>query len=1216
MMKLDKPFLVAPNPRPESHLEGSVLPDAQARQEALNPEVSYVIEAPAGSGKTGLLIQRYLRLLAHDNVTSPEQVLAITFTQKATEEIRQRVLSHLTRAASPELHPTQDDFDRTTRLLASAVLERDRQLAWNLLASPSRFNVRTIDSVCAEIARSLPVVSASGGATSPTTNQQRLYLEAARRTLLQLGGSDAALDSSLRTLVLHRDGNLEDCEKLIAEMLKCRDQWGSLVPLSAESLTEESLEQELRPRLERSLELVICSTLSHLCNNCPIPLLKQLATLGSEFATRPPYKELPHRLSICLDKHRPPQAVASDLDHWHALLHLLVPKTDSNWRRGFNGNHLYFERTTADRDKLNSLVQDFREHNHLLDIINRVRSLPPARYSPQQWTILKALFRVLQRALLELQLVFAQHGTCDFSEVSLLAMHALNRDDGPADLSSAWGMKLQHLLVDEMQDTSTSQYHLLELLTQSWDGHSQTVFLVGDPKQSIYLFRQARVERFLRMMHSRTLGDLRLQLLRLTANFRSRPALVETFNEDFSRIFTAQPEDGDDTIGYTRAIAVRKPAPSSAISPIFNWHIQILPAEPDSILRSRQNRSSIRKQAKAIRAVIERWRTTPLPPGRAEPWKIAVLVRNRKHLHDIVAALHQDLGSGPIPTRAIEIEALAERQEVLDLLALTRALLHRADRTAWLALLRAPWCGLELADLHLLAGSDQRELAEICILDLISDRGHLLPDGAAERLQHLWSVMARATQEGQQTTLSRWVEETWHGLGGDAYLTPQQLTNAQRYLRLLNETEREERPISSSTLQESLTCLYAEPSLQPGAVDLLTIHKAKGLEWDVVLIPAIHQRGRHDAPPLLRWEEISNPDKDSADLIFAPILSQGEDDDSLSKYLKSLSNARAKAERQRLYYVACTRAREELHLFAAPRRNASGEISPGANSLLEAAFPAVAELFSTSSTATAEDIEGSESSPLDLAAAATPAAPARTVERLPLESLRALQPAHNAQESSVSSSAQASNPVPEAPFTVRALGNTIHTFLDLAASELARGTSLAALQAGLASWQPRVQAVLRSAGLSPDTAAQRTREVLAALHKTLTDDTGAWILSPHPASATEFALISLADRRQSIRLDRTFRAGPEPLAPGQDHLWIIDYKTASHSDSGLENFLLKQRAFYAPQLELYAQLMRSRSPETEVRVALYYPSIPHLDWWIPAARLPLQETTAVAQTLA
>ena len=121
-------------------------------------------------------------------------------------------------------------------------------------------------------------------------------------------------------------------------------------------------------------------------------------------------------------------------------------------------------------------------------------------YPPEQWWVAKALFRVLSRALAELQLVFARRGECDFAEWGLMAQFALRQDGAAEDLNAALGMTLQHLLVDEMQDTSTSQYELIELLTQGWDGQSQTVFLVGDPKQSIYLFRQARVERFVRMM--------------------------------------------------------------------------------------------------------------------------------------------------------------------------------------------------------------------------------------------------------------------------------------------------------------------------------------------------------------------------------------------------------------------------------------------------------------------------------------------------------------------------------------------------------------------------------------------------------------------------------------------------------------------------------------------------------------------------------------------
>lgn len=146
-------------------------PDRGERERALDVTRSWIVEAPAGSGKTGLLIQRYLKLLALPGVDQPEQVLAITFTVKATGEIRERVLEQLERAAGPD--NTIHDFERETRGFALAVLERDRNLGWNLREHPRRLNVRTIDSVCAEIARSLPVLSGSGS-LNPTEDASSL----------------------------------------------------------------------------------------------------------------------------------------------------------------------------------------------------------------------------------------------------------------------------------------------------------------------------------------------------------------------------------------------------------------------------------------------------------------------------------------------------------------------------------------------------------------------------------------------------------------------------------------------------------------------------------------------------------------------------------------------------------------------------------------------------------------------------------------------------------------------------------------------------------------------------------------------------------------------------------------------------------------------------------------------------------------------------------
>ena len=111
-----------------------------------------------------MLIQRYLKLLAEESVEQPEQVLAITFTVKATNEMRERVMVQLQRASESNAPTRDSEFNRETHRFAQAVLDRDALLGWRLLEHPHRLRIRTIDSVCAEIAQSLPVLSGGGGA--------------------------------------------------------------------------------------------------------------------------------------------------------------------------------------------------------------------------------------------------------------------------------------------------------------------------------------------------------------------------------------------------------------------------------------------------------------------------------------------------------------------------------------------------------------------------------------------------------------------------------------------------------------------------------------------------------------------------------------------------------------------------------------------------------------------------------------------------------------------------------------------------------------------------------------------------------------------------------------------------------------------------------------------------------------------------------------------
>jgi ATP-dependent exoDNAse (exonuclease V) beta subunit len=1202
-------------------------PDHAARRRALDTRLSAIVEAPAGSGKTGLLLQRYLKLLGEGGVSLPEEVLAITFTRKATAELRERVLEQLHAAAANR--PLSEDagtFERETRALAESALRADARHEWRLLDQPQRLRIRTIDALCAEIARTLPLLSGSG-TSEPVESAEPLHREAARRTLLELGGSDAALNDALETVLLHRDGNLMDCETLLARMLEHRQQWGDLVPLDAESLSDEHLDSQIRPRLERSLEAIVCAGLQRVLDAVPKDALVDLSELAGRLGHESSYHPAEASpVAIWAGRTEPPETCVQDFALWQALLHLLFTK-GSEWRKSFRPSYLGFNISYEDGDLLKGLVDEIQS-DELAEALKAIRSLPAPRFPDDQWRVAKALFRLLRHALIHLKILFAETGHCDFTELALAACEALGAEDGADDLAHSPVARLTHLLVDEMQDTSSSQYTLLERLTRSWDGHSQTVFLVGDPKQSIYLFRQAQVERFLRTFSERRLGDLPLEPLRLTANFRSQAALVHSFNETFAQIFpktaaVEQTRGEEREVPFVEAHPVRDAAthPQS-----IAWHAEVLGAQETRDVPRRSTRdlraARIEREAREIRQIIEEWRARPLPTGRTKPWSIAVLARARKHLMSITTELGRDRGNGPVPFRAVDIDVLNERQEVLDALALTRALLHPADRVAWLAVLRAPWCGLSLVDLLRLTGEGASSDPNATVAELVAERGAKLSPSGQQLLARVWPILEEAATTLGRTSFSAHLERTWLSLGGDAALSTDRLRNVHRFFEVLRALEQEEVGyIDSAKLNVRLSKLFAETSPDDTAVQLLTIHNSKGLEFDVVLIPGLERATPRSRYEILNWLELDSVDGEAAHILLAPIQSRGEQSYGLNQWLSRVKHKRESAETRRLLYVACTRAREVLHLFAAGETDINGMLrKPADGTLLRAAWPVASRQFAvdadpieaevpTSATPVirgkllpfvpASDFGGE----LTLAAAADERvgdAGAPLVRRLPLsfspmERFMRGDSVHLPYTPAVDLPHEPTFERPEGSFPVRAFGNVVHRFLQLLASEIAGGHTTDELLAELPAWEPRLNAALRNEGVAPALTQREVPRALAALRNALTDPIGRWILAANDGAASERS-ISLPNSTV-LRADRTFIAGAAPLLDG-DRIWIIDFKTGEPGSRSAEQFEEQELLKYRVQLDRYASVLQELSGSSrEVKLGLYYPLVPRLLHW-------------------
>jgi len=428
----------------------------------------------------------------------------------------------------------------------------------------------------------------------------------------------------------------------------------------------------------------------------------------------------------------------------------------------------------------------------------------------------------------------------------------------------------------------------------------------------------------------------------------------------------------------------------------------------------------------------------------------------------------------------------------------------------------------------------------------------------------------------------------------------------------LDEVEEEFGTIEVNLLKRRLDKLYAQPPAGGWAVDLMTIHKSKGLEWDVVMVPGLQKKDPANREKLLNWCEIDFGDEDAAHIMLAPIIGRGEGSRALNDWLKSMDKAKEAAERKRLFYVACTRAREELHLFASPKTKTNGEINRPYGSLLATAWPAAERHFmdvpaskNVNQLPMMFPLPGADEGFVgDIAANIDEAVRPAILHRLPIgfkpESRFSMgQRLFYGEDAGTPGAAHFERP--EGSFEARAFGTAVHAFLEAIAKRLVEETNVEALLREVESWTPRIVALLRGEGLQPVVVERLARRVKTALTNMLQDEEGRWVLSQHAQASNELALTAWRDTRSSVRLDRVFHGGSKPIEPGTDYLWIIDYKTATHGRERVDEFLVEERAKYTEQMKVYARMMKDRVTSGNLRVGLYYPMLPKLVWWTPEA---------------
>ncbi len=822
-----------------------------------------VVTAGAGSGKTSTLVARYASLLA-EGIT-PRQAAAITFTRKAAREMRSRLRG--------KLIELQDD----------AVSEEQRQLWADLSARMDSARIGTIHSLCSEILRAHP---AEAG-IDPRFEVLDEGLTAALRI--------QAVDDTLKLLVQE--------ERFLALL---------------ENISTSSLTEILKDLLNRRLEAAEFFRVQ----------VDNRQRLARELHDRMQHPSL--AVNIADLRGRSEQELVRDAgDNLAGMVVDLLQLWSAAEKALAAGDCVACARTLfrARREKMSlksgkkasvkEIVTEIRQaYKELLDPLiggENPRDSEPAEETEalfdQLLPLLKDAFERVQQSYLNL---LEGRQALDFDDLEHLTGRLLEN----SHIRTRWQAELQAILVDEFQDTNQRQRQIVTSLA----GKPGSLFIVGDMRQSIYRFRRADVtvfseeqQRILRQ------GGLAIDL---DHTYRSHQPLLDCMGELLGAVIGTQPDAGRPYyVPYSPMEAEKKHPPAAILSPHVEF-ILGLGADTDSARPVASRALAARLLQLKVEGQIEKWD------------EVALLFRSSTGFPVYEEALEE----AGIPFVTVAGRGFYDRPEIRDLLNILRGLADPLDDLSFAGLLRSPAIGLSDAALYLLRRDGQPfwtvlqgDLSYLSESDrfgaqrAVSILGTLLPlvdrVPVAELLKKVVDVLdyramlATADRAVLEGAASRAGGRLWRNL--DKLLEDAQASRqvtVRDFLEMLQ------------TLNDAGARQGEAPSEAEGAVRLMTIHKAKGLEFGLVVLANAGSGTRNSSENIYLSSDLGVTVK----LDPPPMLYR------LAKHIDKDQDA---AEELRLLYVAMTRAKHKLIISAHAGENQKGEITAGAwaGDLLEAA---------------------------------------------------------------------------------------------------------------------------------------------------------------------------------------------------------------------------------------------------------------------------------------
>lgn len=849
-----------------------------SQQEALNIEKHVCVTAGAGSGKTTVLVERYLKILREGNAT-PREIVAITFTEKAAAEMKERVINRLNE-------------------------EEDRGKRERFLEQMNTAHISTIHAFCASILREFPFQAGVPANFSiiQGIDQKLLLQKTLKETLRDIATNpDHPLRAEL-TRLLRRYGGQKNLVDFFSNMVEKRDSLERLM----KKMYNNPNNTEIRTNLERQIREELMSKIDVAefirCLNAVLEVAK-----GTKVENA---KNLIQQLEA-LYKQNPDSPEGLNL--LKEIGDLITIQNGSIATSGFLpksvdrtgiADQIAFLEPTAKKIKDVPILEKEKNENKKADVeTDNEGKIGDEIATDDDFLIstTRDLLTLYERILKDYQNAKLSQSTLDFNDLQLKTRDLLRDNE---EIRQKLVDRYKFYMVDEFQDINELQFDLVMRLTNKLG--SANLFIVGDPKQSIYAFRGADVRVF-KKTRQKIVKDDGLAIS-LKENFRSLQGPIRFTNYFFDHLM----RDGNENefeVPYESLIKARRTDADGVVEiflgqngeenvdeyTLITNHIKNMKRNGDTVWVRGENSGEVER---------------PIEYG-----DIAILIRSRTHLPNIEHAL-LEAGIPYLTTGGI---GFYQRQEIYDIWNYLSFLnipaknqnIPAENQISLGGILRGPAFGVsdtELYEISLQNGADLWEKAQ----------NYQTP---SEHLRNAIDTLKKHIEIAQRTPVNQLIVTIVNQTGMIGTLKTgkqgdQRWANYQKLLDLARNFDADENKQTLLDFIEFLDILITEEPREgqapvetsSKAVQIMTIHAAKGKEFPIVILPCLNRKGQTDSEPFI---------DEAFGIGFSPLKpDEGyrKTEPSIIAHMRNQSRQKETAEKKRLLYVGATRAEDRLIL--------------------------------------------------------------------------------------------------------------------------------------------------------------------------------------------------------------------------------------------------------------------------------------------------------------